>query len=193
MNPFNQVRLFIAVPVPSEFKQAIAGWTDEVKPHLPFRKWVHHEDLHITMQFLGDTPSDRIPHITHALQEISAVSNHLLLCVESLGLFGRQSQPSVLWAGIGGNVKGLHSLQQRITDALKPLGFTPEERTFHPHLTLARNYTGTTPFDRNMLSDFPVPPSLHLEWQSNEITLYRSHLDKRPMYEAISVTSITLI
>ncbi|MBP1989581.1 RNA 2',3'-cyclic phosphodiesterase [Paenibacillus eucommiae] len=192
MNAINQVRLFVAVPVLSGIKHAVAGWIDEIKSHLPFRKWVHHEDLHITLQFLGDTPSERVPHITQALEEISAVSTPLSLRVESLGFFGRPTQPAVLWAGVGGDVEGLHSLQQRVVSALMPLGFMPEERTFHPHLTLARNYTSTAPFDLNKLSDFPIPPSLQgdlLEWKSKEVTLYRSHLNKLPMYEAISVIS----
>lgn len=189
MNPINQMRLFVAVPIPSEIKLAVNDWMDEIKPQLPFRKWVHHEDLHITLQFLGDTLSDRVSLITHTLQEISSLSNPLRLRVESLGLFGRPIHPSVLWAGVGGDLTGLHSLQQQVARALRPLGFIPEERAFHPHLTLARNYTGTTPFDRHMLSDFPIPSSHQddlLAWKSQEITLYRSHLNKRPMYETIS-------
>lgn len=196
MNPINHVRLFVAVPVPSEIKLAVNDWMAEIQPHIPFRKWVHHEDLHITLQFLGDTLPDRVSLITHALQEISALSNPLWLRVETLGLFGRPTHPSVLWARVGGDLTGLHSLQQRVAGALTPLGFTPEERTFHPHLTLARNYTGMTPFDRNKLSDFPVPPSQQtdgLAWKSQGITLYRSHLNKRPMYEPISYNQQTIL
>ncbi|KRE57815.1 RNA 2',3'-cyclic phosphodiesterase [Paenibacillus sp. Soil750] len=189
MNPNHHVRLFVAVPVPSETKLAINDWMAEIQPYLPFRKWVHHEDLHITLQFLGDTQSDRVSLLTHTLQEISARSTPLSLRVESLGLFGRPTHPSVLWAGVGGDLTELHNLQQRVADALTPLGFTPEERNFHPHLTLARNYTGTAPFDRNTLRDYPVPSSQHnesLAWNSQGITLYRSHLNNRPMYEAVS-------
>jgi 2'-5' RNA ligase len=189
MNPINQVRLFVAVPLPSEIKLVVNDWMNEIKPHLPFRKWVHYEDLHITLQFLGDTLSDRVSLITHTLQEISALTNPLWLRVESLGLFGRPTHPSVLWAGVGGDLTGLHSLQQLVARALTPLGFTPEERAFHPHLTLARNYTGTTHFERDKLSDLPVPSSQLddlLAWKSQGIILYRSHLNKRPMYETIS-------
>lgn len=191
MNPIHQVRLFIAVPIPSKCKHVLADWIDELKPHFPFRKWVHPEDLHITLQFLGDTPSDSVPRITQALQEIEAASNPLMLRVESLSIFGRPSHPSVLWAGVGGDVESLHILQQQVAGALTPLGFTPEERTFHPHLTLARKFTGMTPFERHTLRDFPVPTSSgsdDLAWKSKELTLYRSHLNKIPMYEVISVT-----
>lgn len=188
MNPVNLERLFVAIPVPPEIKNAISSWIDQIKPHLPFRKWVHHEDLHITMQFLGDTPSGSISDINHVLQDIITVSSPLYLRVGSLGFFGRSTQPSVLWASVGGDIEGLHHLHKRITEALTPLGFSPEERKFHPHLTLARNFIGSTPFDTYKLSTFTLSnPSLEnlLSWKSNRIILYRSHLNKRPMYEAI--------
>lgn len=189
METVNSMRLFVAVPVPPGVKHVIASWINELQPRLPFRKWVHPEDLHITLQFLGDTPSESVPRIYQVLKEIMTVARPFTLRVESLGFFGRSTQPSVLWASVGGDVEGIHGLQQKVTDALTPLGFKPEERNFHPHLTLARNYTGTIPFDRSMLSSFIRPNSAVddlLSWKSNEVTLYRSHLNKKPMYEAIS-------
>ncbi|WP_079420636.1 RNA 2',3'-cyclic phosphodiesterase [Paenibacillus ferrarius] len=160
-----------------------------MKPHLFFRKWVHHEDLYIKLQFLGNTPSEKVLLIDQVLQELTTVSSPLSLRVESLGFFGRAVQPSVLWAGVGGDVKGLHNLQKQVTYALTLFGFSPEERNFHPHLTLARDHIGRTPFDRNKLSTLTLPNSSLedlLSWKSKEIMLYRSHLNKRPMYEAIS-------
>ncbi|KRE83026.1 hypothetical protein ASG89_12885 [Paenibacillus sp. Soil766] len=192
MNPVILVRLFVAVPIPPEIKHVFASWIDQIKPHLSFRKWVHPEDLHITLQFLGDTPSGSVSHINQVLNDILTISNPLSLRVDSLGIFGRSTQPSVLWVGVGGDVEGLHNLQRRVADALTPLGFSPEERNYHPHLTIARNYIGKTPFDRNMLSTITKPNSSLqdlLSWKSNEIMLYRSHLNKRPMYEAISIGS----
>jgi 2'-5' RNA ligase len=189
MDTVNSMRLFVAMPVPSGIKHVVASWMDELKPHLPFRKWVHPEDLHITLQFLGDTPSESVPHIQQVLQEIMTLASPLSLRIESLGFFGRLTQPSVLWAGVGGEVEAVHELQQQVAGALMKLGFTPEERTFHPHLTLARNYTGTTPFERSKLSTYTIPNAPQddlLSWKTNEVTLYRSHLNKRPMYEAIS-------
>ncbi|MGG1550286.1 RNA 2',3'-cyclic phosphodiesterase [Paenibacillus ferrarius] len=188
MNTMTLVRLFVAVPIPPEIKHVVANWIDELKKDLPFRKWVHPNDLHITLQFLGDTPSEDVAPITKALQELSTASSPLSLRIDSLGYFGRSTQPSVLWAGVGGNVKGLQSLHNQVSSILAPLGFKPEERAFHPHLTLARNYTGTTPFDRERLNHFAVPTFIQgdlLTWKTSTITLYRSHLNKQPMYEVM--------
>lgn len=183
------VRLFVAVPVPSEIKYALANWLEEIKPHMFFRKWVHPEDLHITLQFLGNTPSESVPRINRVLQERIPVSSSLALRLESLGIFGRSIQPSVLWVGVGGDVEGLRNLQVRVADALTPLGFSPEDRKFHPHVTIARDYIGETSFERNKLSTFTMPnspPEDLLSWKSDEVTLYRSHLSKQPMYQAIA-------
>ncbi|OCT14353.1 2'-5' RNA ligase [Paenibacillus pectinilyticus] len=189
MNQVNLVRLFVAVPVPPGIKHAFASWIDQIKPHLSFRKWVHPGDLHITLQFLGDTPSGSVLRINQVLHEIMTVTSPLSLRVEPLGFFGRSTQPSVLWAGVGGDVEALRNLQKRVAEALTPLGFSIEDRNFHPHLTLARNYISKTSFDRNKLSTLTMlnsSPEDLLSWKSNEVMLYRSHLNKRPMYEAIT-------
>ncbi len=47
---------FIAVPLTAEAKQAIARFSSNAAPSLPFRTWVHEEDYHITLAFLGDVP-----------------------------------------------------------------------------------------------------------------------------------------
>ncbi|OAS14868.1 RNA 2',3'-cyclic phosphodiesterase [Paenibacillus oryzisoli] len=188
MSQVNLVRLFVAVPVPPGIKHAFASWIDQIKPQLSFRKWVHPEDLHITLQFLGDTPSGSVLRINQVLHEIKSVISPLSLRVEPLGFFGRSPQPSVLWAGVGGDIAGLRILQKQVAHALTPLGFSIEDRSFHPHVTLARNYIGKTSFDRDMLRSFTMPnTSLEdlLSWKSNEVILYRSYLHKRPMYEAI--------
>lgn len=44
----------------------------------------------------------------------------------------------MLWLGIEDPSGTLKSLEQKIEASLSPLGFEPESRPFHPHLTLGR-------------------------------------------------------
>jgi 2'-5' RNA ligase len=44
----------------------------------------------------------------------------------------------VVWAGISDARGDLRTLQERISAGLTRLGFPPEERPFHPHVTLGR-------------------------------------------------------
>ncbi|MBP3966839.1 RNA 2',3'-cyclic phosphodiesterase [Paenibacillus lignilyticus] len=186
------VRLFAAVSVPDTIKQSLSILCEDIKSELPFRKWAHMDDYHITLQFLGDTPSALVPAISTALREAASVPAFELR-VASLGVFGRPIRPSVLWAGVEGDVEQLHKLQQNVARKLKPLGLMPESRSYNPHLTLARNYAGVESFELSRLSGFKVPTTPSgspLQWTAKAITLYQSHLQRRPMYEAISVAPL---
>jgi 2'-5' RNA ligase len=183
-------RLFVAVPLSSDMKQTLISWSNELKKHFPFRKWVDRDDLHITLQFLGNTPHERIANIEIAIREALALAAPFELVIMALGTFGRPANPSILWAGIGGQTDQLHNLQQLISGRLATIGYKPEERPFHPHLTLARNYNAEEPFDRELLDKFVIPSTPSgdpLHWKTDEIVLYTSHIGRRPsMYEAIS-------
>src|SRR5262249_25111936 len=55
-----------------------------------------------------------------------------------LGTFPPRRPPRVVWLGAEETTGTLHSLKKRIDHELIPLGFKPEERPFHPHVTLGR-------------------------------------------------------
>ncbi len=57
---------------------------------------------------------------------------------KGLGCFPTVRNPKIFWAGLTGEVKALHELKQHVDEQLKPLGIIPEDRAFHPHLTLGR-------------------------------------------------------
>ncbi|MBW7476062.1 RNA 2',3'-cyclic phosphodiesterase [Paenibacillus oenotherae] len=184
------LRLFVAASLPSQLQQQLAAWSEKLRLELPFRKWVYPSDLHITLQFLGDTPSLQKAPIISALNGAASSAGAFELTLEGLRLFGRPSNPSILWAGVGGELRLLHDLQQRITAALAPLGFVPEERPYHPHITLARKYSGDIPFEPEQLDRYAVPAAEEgepLRWIIEDIVLYSSTLRKSgPMYEAIA-------
>lgn len=46
------IRLFVAAPLPSSVRLAVSAWQNTLKQELPFAKWVHPDDLHITLHFL---------------------------------------------------------------------------------------------------------------------------------------------
>ena len=60
------------------------------------------------------------------------------LRAQSLGCFPHASRPRVLWVGLADPGQALAHLNECLTAALIPIGFSPEDRPFHPHLTLAR-------------------------------------------------------
>lgn len=184
-------RLFAAVSLPKPVKSGIAAWCAPLQRELPFRKWTHTEDLHITLQFLGNTETDRLDQVSRQLTAAAAGHEQavLRLTVDSLGTFGRPASPAILWAGIGGEgAESLRNLQRRVSDAMRAIGFAPDNRPFHPHLTVAREYRGETPMQPDTLEGYGAPADplgRPFSWEAGDLVLYRSHLNRKPMYEPL--------
>ncbi|MFX0185110.1 MAG: RNA 2',3'-cyclic phosphodiesterase, partial [Candidatus Hodarchaeota archaeon] len=92
--------------------------------------------LHLTLKFLGEVPSNRIETIKEAITKIEDPQFEIEL--KNMGCFPNQNYIRVVWIGITkGNVQ-LAQIAQSIEKLLTPLGFPKEKRKFSPHLTLAR-------------------------------------------------------
>lgn len=179
-------RIFIAVPIPQEVKQKMQAWCNERGEQLQFRKWVCTEDYHITVQFLGDVMPERLEQLEVGLKQAIENTHKFSLEAAGCGTFGRPASPSVLWAGVRGDVAALGRLQQKVTEANRALGFVPEERRYTPHITLARKYREDARLNPEVLKS----ASEFGSWSVDRLVVYRTHMHERPMYEV--VRTITL-
>lgn len=131
----DSIRTFVAVkiPVPSSLRPVLRS--------LATMNWpvaaVSPDNLHVTLKFLGDTPIESRTAIQSRIAESVTGQPPFVLRVVGLGAFPHVDRPSVVWAGLN-DAKPLVSLALSLEEALEPLGFARESRTFHPHLTLAR-------------------------------------------------------
>ena len=55
------LRCFIAIEIPETIKKSIADIIDSLKKSGADVKWVSPENIHITLQFLGETEESLIP------------------------------------------------------------------------------------------------------------------------------------
>ena len=177
-----QIRSFIAIELPLEVKTELASLEKRIKAgrHY-FVKWVDPEGIHLTLKFLGNITSTAVPQIVEAITRAARPISPLRLQVEGLGAFPNLMRPQVIWVGIGGEVEKLGALQKGIDDALSPLGFTPESRSFSPHLTFGRLRDRITLGERQ---DFAQRISsmgfeTGLSFEVSDIKLMRSQLTPR--------------
>lgn len=180
-------RVFIAVPLPKPIKDAISAWTEQHKGTLAFAKWVHPADYHITVQFLGDTSPTRISDIQENLKNITSGHKGFELKARQVGHFGRASNPRVLWAGVEGELEQLKSLQRAVAEGNRNLGFIPEDRSYSPHITLARKYAEDRRLSPEQLAG--TPPEFG-NWTADAIVIYRTRMNKAPMYEEVGRISL---
>lgn len=132
------MRLFVAVDPSQEIVEAIDAAVAPLREASPRQKWSAIDKLHLTLVFLGARPAEQVAAIEAALGEVAARHAPFELMARGAGTFGSSARPRVLWVGLEGAVDALASLQREVEAALIPFGHTPEERPFHPHLTLAR-------------------------------------------------------
>jgi len=181
------VRTFVAVELPAE----VRAWLAETEAGLSARaaraglgrgvRWVKPSGIHLTLKFLGGTSPRLLPEIERRLAVALAGQRRFSLETSKLGVFPGLRAPRVLWVGLAGGVGELAAVQQRVEEAIAPLGFPTEARAFSPHLTLARVHESVGPAERQLLGEVVRGYSLAAARRFGvaEVSLMRSELSPR--------------
>jgi len=179
-----QAHYFIAVPLTEEIKKKLAQWRNEAAPRFPFRAWVHQEDYHITLAFLGAASAEQRQAVCEAVAAVCNNHAPFSLTLKEVGTFGVPSAPRILWQGIK-REEALWSLRHDVYEVCRAIGFSLDTRPFAPHITIARKWEEEKPFRLNEL-----PNAVEGSMLVNEIVLYQTHLDRLPKYEVIASFSL---
>lgn len=132
------MRLFIAINFPDKVKQTLGSFIDDLRRIPLDAKWVEVENLHLTVQFLGNAPAEQVPAIVSVLHCSVEGIPSFSLALEGVGVFPSVERPRVLWVGVSGETALLFRLHRRVQEEVDLLGYEAEKRRFSPHLTLAR-------------------------------------------------------
>lgn len=135
-----KIRCFIAVSLPSAVREYLDEFSAALAEAIPTKtvRWVESNKIHLTLRFLGDTDTNVLPDIITGMDQLSESQESFDLRLGEFGCFPNQRRPRVLWVGVSGQPERLKALYDAVEILLKPLGWEPEARTFHPHLTLGR-------------------------------------------------------
>ncbi|MDP4098967.1 RNA 2',3'-cyclic phosphodiesterase [Paenibacillus sp. P96] len=175
-------RLFTAIRLPGHLQEQVYVWRNDIKRRLSFRKWTDPRDYHITLQFMGDVDMNTIPLVTEALKEAAVKCGAFELYLGAPGAFGKPSSPRVLWRGVEGEMGRLHRLQKTVVEHMIPLGFSPEERPYSPHITVARSYTGAEPAQPLTEGEDAGNQAV---WKVTDFVLFATRLGHHPMYKVL--------
>ena len=131
---------FIAIPVPPPLVNALQKIQAALRTQLEGNevRWNSPGQLHLTLKFLGDVEERALPDLTESLKRVCSGTKAFQLGLEGIGCFPDMRKPRVIWIGVIGEMEKLRELQQRLEDATRGFGSHLENRSFQPHLTLAR-------------------------------------------------------
>jgi len=101
-------------------------------------RWTPFEQLHLTLEFLGNVAESEISPLKGALDKVASRHHGFSLAAKSIGAFSSVRNPRVIWAGIVGDIERLTRLQAEVKGAVRPWVQEEETRKYHPHLTLGR-------------------------------------------------------
>lgn len=174
----------MAVPVPDTIKKGLADWSKQLQA-LPFdyKEWVHVEDFHITLKFLGGLSDKQVEALCKGLDQTTLTFSPFHIRGKSFGFFGRPRSPRVLWGGVEAD-KMLFDDQKTIDKMCSELGFSSENRPYRPHITVAKKWVGGM-FEPSVV---PSPPYLFEQgWPVDTIVLYQIHPSRKPKYEPYKI------
>lgn len=121
-----------------------------------------HENLHLTLAFLGQQPAAVLP----VLQKILAIlpQADMMLELDRIGYF---TKSRIAWAGMHAAPQGLFDLRRQLMSELAQQDIVADTQSaFRPHVTLARS--AAVPTDRAFQS---------IRWHATEICLVESSVE----------------
>ncbi len=148
----NLHRLFIAVNLPENLRRYLAEFSQKW-PELP-AKWAKPENLHITLNFLGNANDEELSEICRCAIEVARRHDPLVLGLNRI-VYGPQGQfsrcqknedlsryPRMVWA-MGEKSQEIGNLQKDLESSLFEFSGARYQKNdpdyaFRPHVTLAR-------------------------------------------------------
>ena len=123
------MRLFTGLDLPAHVGAAIEKLLETLRPMAHLR-WTPVDNLHVTTKFIGEWPEARLDEMKTALSTIPGRAPI------SVAIRGLELKPRLFWVKV--HAPALANLARDIDTAAAGLGVAPEQRSFNPHLTLAR-------------------------------------------------------
>ncbi len=174
------LRQFLALELPVAWREVLAERRRLLSARASGWRWANIDSIHLTLRFLGAVEAGIDDVARRAWPKVVRGYGPFELELGSLGCFPERGRPRILWAGVESD-PALTALAASLERVARGLGFEPESREFHPHLTLARARRG----ERATLPEGLAAP-LASSFVVSEVILFQSVLHSGgPRYTAL--------
>ena len=174
------MRLFVAAELPDAMLDALAQTSALLREAVPGR-YVGPDLFHVTLAFLGEVPGAQVGDVCQAVCEATAGTEAFSTTLGALGTFGR-ARSAVLWQGFASGRDEWNALAASVRAELRRAGFSLDEKSFLPHVTLMR---------RADVSHGVLPMPQVAQGVVHTVTVFSSDLSgPRPRYEAVECVEL---
>lgn len=164
------MRLFIGIPLADAVARELSALCGRLRAGTDGLRWSAPESWHITLQFLGSTTEEQYACVAGRLSEIRSAPVRVRLggvdVFERAGIFHVEVELT----------DELVALQRQVTAHTMPCGFEPEDRSYRPHITLARAKGDAGRRQLKKMKERVKAQPQFLPFIAREFLLYESHL-----------------
>ncbi len=132
------IRTFLAVPLPPGLVRTVGGYVRSLQRRYPQYRWQKPEQMHITVNFLGEIRDSRVADVCQMVQDVAGQHPPFDCSLGQLGAFPKPGRPRILWLGVDRGRQPLVQLHHQLAAGLLSLNMKPERKRYRPHVTLAR-------------------------------------------------------
>ena len=134
------MRAFLAVPTDPAWSERVAAGLDRLRPALPAASWTRPESWHLTLRFFADISTEDADRFAAEIHRAAAHSGRGVLAPGGSVTFPPRGRARVLGLGFAScpGLDLLTGLAAEAEAAARLVGAMPEDRRYHPHVTLAR-------------------------------------------------------
>lgn len=132
------VRTFFALDIDEVLRGQLAAVQAGVDCSDAKVNWVRPENLHVTMNFLGDVADDLTADVCRIAAETAAGIEPFDFHVRRVSCIPPRGRLQMIWADVADPTGRMEALHDQLASSLAGLGFKEEHRRFRGHITLAR-------------------------------------------------------
>ncbi|MBW2713509.1 MAG: RNA 2',3'-cyclic phosphodiesterase [Deltaproteobacteria bacterium] len=178
----SSIRAFIALPLSEDAQRGASALRDKLQAQFSDLRlrWVRPENLHLTLRFLGQLEPSKIAVLARELKTSVASQPAFSFRLTNPFVFPSPARPRVIALGLE-PAEPVVRLAQAVERAVRAANLPPEDRSFRPHITLAR-------FPKkakltNLTAELEIG---EIHERASEIALFRSVLHSTgPVYSVL--------
>lgn len=175
MSKSDKIRAFIAIEIDPQVKENLTRIIHQFKKVSSKVKWVKPTAMHLTLKFLGYIEQTKGDQVARIMDKVAEKYPPFDLFCSGIGTFPLKTRkPKIIWAGIKDS-SSLKDIYMDIEREVEKIGFSRENRSFHPHLTLGRVKKKSEV--QNLLPELEKTQNMDFgKSKINRLTLFKSTL-----------------
>lgn len=167
-------RSFIALFPPKEVLDKLLFIQSKLKNLGGHVRWEQEDKFHFTLQFFGEQTAEWLAGVYSDLTNQCLQVLKFKVSITKVGCFPNRYSPKIFWIGSEPNEnEGLVQLSKMIQQVAASHGLQPEQKPFHPHITIGRAKGKINP---DLLQNLETVTFHPIVFQCREIRIMKSHL-----------------